>query len=112
MKIIPNKMRKTANAILQDRVIGILKKSNQSIVFLDAIKTPIRELVGKSARDCMMAQIADQLKVDGIISGSYGFMSMACTKPYFYATSFSLTDEFFNEHCKGNRPGVQLQFNF
>ena len=92
------------------QVIEILKKSDQTIIFLDSKICPIRQLVGKSESDVNMKSIAKNLKDLNVIKSFHGFTSMAGPGPCFlYISSFTLTEDFFQKNKKPKFKQLTLQ---
>lgn len=92
---------------LLEQVIEILKKSDQDLVFLDSQICNVRSVVPKSDYDEVMRELIPKLKYHGVIKGAYGFMSMSRRPPFFYATSFDLTESFFRQY--GPKKYIQLK---
>ena len=86
------------------QVIEVLQASRQTLVFLDSLICPVRSVVPSSERDQVMRWLIEELKDRDIIEYALGFASLAKRPAYFYATSFTLTDGFFAEHCSPRRP--------
>lgn len=83
---------------LVEAVIEVLKKSDQELVFLDSQICNVRAVVPHSEYDVVMKEVIVRLKYMGVIEGAYGFMSLSKRPPFFYATSFDLTEGFFNQY--------------
>lgn len=84
---------------MKEQVIEILKNSKQELVFLNALITPVRDLVGRSPGDNVMKNILDELIGDGVIEDYLGFWTYG-NPGYLYATSCTLTDHFFTTYCR------------
>lgn len=92
---------------LLDQVIEILKRSDQTLVFLDSQICPVRSVVPESDYDEVMKELITKLKYHGVIEKAMGFISMSRRPPFFYATSFILTEGFFRQY--GPKKYVQLK---
>ena len=90
--------------------IEILKRSQQTLVFLDSLICPIRELIGSSRDDIKMIKLKNLLEQHGIIDNALGFWSLASCKTegcspkgHIHFTSFSLNEEWFKKNCNTHR---------
>lgn len=84
-------------------VIEVLKKSDQALVSLNSLICPVRSMVPDSNRDQVMRWLIEELKNRRIIEYALGFQSLAKRPAFFYATSFTLSEEFFKEYCDSRR---------
>jgi len=90
---------KIISSIEIEKVINILKKSDQTLIFLDSKVCPVRNFIGQSERDSKMKALAEELKRKGVIKQYLGYM--VCSVPSFlHIDSFSLTQDFFQKHKK------------
>jgi hypothetical protein len=78
-----------------NKVIEILSKSDQTLVFLDSIICPVRDYMGDSPRENEMHELVDILKKREIIEYAMGFWSNMETPGYVFIDTFTLTDKFF-----------------
>lgn len=88
---------------MKAQVIEILKRSDQELVFLDAIITPVRSL-GLSEDE--LHEIVLQLKSAGVIDHAGGFWSYYRRRVII--TSVSLNEDWFRANCRWRPTVVQL----
>ena len=92
------------------QVIEILKKSNQTLVFLDSLICPVRSTVGYSERDSKMRQIADELKELNVIKSYSGYASLITRPWHLHISSFVLTEDFFQKNKKPSYKQITMEF--
>ena len=86
-------------------VVRELKKWDQTLGWFNQKNGGIRPLVGNSPADQKMIAVLEELKKRGIIKSWTGFISYSEIPAFTYASSCTLTKEFF----KSNQPAKQLQ---
>lgn len=82
-----------------EQAIEILKQSNQTLVWLNALVTPLRDLVPSSPRDEKMKALLEELKGMGIVDNTTGFWSHSTIPGFYYPTSLSLNKQWFEQNC-------------
>lgn len=89
-------------------MISILKKSDQTLIFLDSLICPVRELIGHSYRDHEMRVLAAELKRRKVIDNWHGYTG-SDLPVHVYASSFTLNKEWFLLNCRPRITAKQLQ---